>query len=296
MAALPLPQPPALSPQPLVTWRCRGRTLDLSRRALVMGIVNVTPDSFSDGGRFPGSEAAVAHALALLGDGADLVDIGGESTRPGAAAVAAEEEIRRVIPVIAGIRQAAPDALISVDTSKAAVAEVALAVGADIINDITAIRGDPRMANVVRTAGAGLVLMHMQGTPADMQRAPHYEDVVAEVAAFLRERCEFAIAAGISPECLALDPGIGFGKSRAHNFSLLAATVHLAAAVPGRPLLLGASRKTFLGGAIEDRLPGTVAITALGRVAGARIFRVHEAKENGDALRLVEEMVAASGS
>ncbi len=293
MTEHPFPQSSSLNSQPSVVWRCRGRTLDLTRRALIMGIVNATPDSFSDGSLFADPGAAVAHALALLGDGADLVDIGGESTRPGAATVPAEEEIRRVVPVLAGVRQAAPDALVSVDTSKAAVAEAALAAGADIVNDVTSLRGDPRMAEVVRAAGAGLVLMHMQGTPVDMQRSPHYGDVVTEVAAFLRERGELAIGAGISSECIALDPGIGFGKTRAHNLALLAATARLARAVPGRPLLIGASRKSFLGASLGERLPGTLAVTALARAAGARIFRVHDARENALALRLAEEVLAA---
>lgn len=281
-------------------WRTRAGELDLARRALVMGILNVTADSFSDGGKFLARDAAVAHALAMAADGAAIIDIGGESTRPGAEPVPEEEEMARVLPVIervaAELRRFSPPCEISIDTSKAAVARAAIERGAGIINDVTALRGDAGMAAVARETGAGVIAMHMQGTPRDMQRAPHYENVIAEVRDFFRQTFARAIGSGIQPERIAFDPGIGFGKTVMHNLSLLR---HLAALrVEERPLVLGVSRKAFLGkvtGSAEmaDRAAPTLALTALGRANGANIFRVHDVKANVQALAAAETVLAA---
>ncbi len=274
-------------------WRVPRRTLDLTRHGVVMGVLNVTPDSFSDGGKFVDPDRACAHALAMEAEGATIVDIGGESTRPGATAICAADEIARVRPVIERLR-ARSEVLISIDTSKAAVAEAALAAGADIINDVTALTGDPAMTVVARESGAGVVLMHMRGTPATMQIRPHYEDVVGEVREFLRQRFDAAVASGIDPERMALDPGIGFGKTTAHNLSLLRHCDEFA--VGGRPVLIGGSRKSFLGRVVgaEDAAarfwPG-VALTSFCRERGARIFRVHEPRPHHDALRMTEAIL-----
>src|SRR5262245_11898781 len=207
-----------------LTWRARDRTIDLAPRPMVMGIVNVTPDSFSDGGQFLAHEAAVAHALRLIDEGADLLDIGGESTRPGSQPVSPDEEIHRVRPVIEALVASGRlgDVLLSSDTSKAEVAERCLQAGAHVVNDVTALAGDPRMGEVVRAAGAGVILMHMQGTPATMQQAPHYDDVIAELLAFFEARLQTCKELGIARECLAIDPGIGFGKTEEHNWTILA--------------------------------------------------------------------------
>jgi dihydropteroate synthase len=244
-----------------------------------MGIVNVTPDSFSDGGQFLQASAAVAHGLALIGEGAEIVDVGGESTRPGAEPVAAEPELRRVQPVIEGLAAAATDAQISIDTSKAAVARASLAAGATLVNDVTALRGDRLMAGVVAESGADCCLMHMLGEPRTMQRDPRYDDVVDEVKAFLHERMEFAVREGIDEGRLLLDPGIGFGKTVEHNLQLLARLDELSSL--GRPLVIGTSRKGFLGriGGDADgprRLAATIASNVLALERGASIFRVHE--------------------
>jgi dihydropteroate synthase len=249
-----------------------------------MGIVNVTPDSFSDGGAFLEPEAAVAHAKRLLDEGAALVDVGGESTRPGSAGVAANEELRRVEPVLerlAGVP-------VSIDTSKAEVAQRALALGALMVNDVTALREDPELAGVVADSGAYLCLMHMQGEPRTMQDEPRYEDVVAEVAAFLEERLAFAVSAGVPEERIGLDPGIGFGKTVEHNLELLARVGEIAAL--GRPVVVGASRKRFLGRLLgdPDALTGPVAagvaVAVLAYERGASIFRVHDVREHVEAL------------
>ena len=268
-------------------WKCKRRALDLTNRGLIMGVLNVTPDSFSDGGSYIDPQAALQQARHLIGEGAEIIDIGGESTRPGAASVTAEEEIQRVIPVIRSVRQES-DVLISIDTSKAAVAEAAMAEGADIINDVTAL-SDPAMPEVAIRAEAGVVLMHMQGTPRTMQAAPHYEDVVGEVGDFLRHRMASAIGCGMAVERIALDPGIGFGKRLEHNHALLAGTKTLAAL--GRPLLIGVSRKSFLGGEIESRFWPGVALTSFCRELGARIFRVHEPRPHHEALRMTEAIL-----
>jgi dihydropteroate synthase len=259
----------------------------------VMGIVNVTPDSFSDGGLYLNREAAIEHGLELEREGASILDVGGESTRPGAQPVALAEELRRVIPVIEGLRQAGTRAQISIDTSKAAVAGAAVEAGATLINDVTALRGDPQMAAVVAATGADCCLMHMLGEPRTMQRDPRYGDVVADVRAFLEERLAFAVAAGVAQERIALDPGIGFGKTTAHNLELLRRLSELLEL--GRPLVIGTSRKSFLGKItarpIEDRIAATIATNVLAYTHGARIFRVHDAAPVHDALAIVAATV-----
>lgn len=275
-------------------WQTARRPLDLTDRAALMGIINVTPDSFSDGGSFVDTPAAVDHGLALLAEGATILDIGGESTRPGAAAVNEKEERRRVLPVIDGLLACEPDCLISIDTSKASVAQAALEHGAAIVNDVTALRGDGAMAGIVARSGAGVVLMHMQGTPRTMQLEPHYEDVVTEVRDFFEARALDAEAAGIPLAAIAFDPGIGFGKTVAHNLSLLRGLEQLA--IRSRPLVLGVSRKSFLArvaavDTMPERLWPTVALTALLREKGARVLRVHDVKPNVAALRTAEALL-----
>ena len=273
-------------------WRTSRRTFDLADRGLIMGIVNVTPDSFSDGGHFARTDDAVAHALRLSDEGVDILDIGGESTRPGAAAVTVEDELRRVIPVIEKLAGKTAAAL-SIDTSKAAVARAAAAAGAEIINDVTALQGDDDMPRVAAESGCAVVLMHMQGTPRTMQLNPHYDDVVAEVAGHLAQRVAAARAAGIGPERIAIDPGIGFGKTVEHNMQLITGLGRFAAL--GHPVLLGASRKSFLAtlahcADVEDRDLPTAVLTALGYGFGARLFRVHAVHPNLQALRLAEAL------
>lgn len=275
-------------------WQTSRRTFDLANRGVIMGIVNVTPDSFSDGGTFGDTDAAVAHGLRLAAEGAEILDIGGESTRPGAAAVSADEEQRRVLPVIEKLA-ASTKVAISIDTSKAAVARAALQAGAEIINDVTALQGDPDMTTVAAETGAGVILMHMRGTPRTMQQDPAYENVVTEVADFLRERMAAAIAAGLSKDHIAIDPGIGFGKTVEHNLQLIAGLRTLADL--RYPVVLGASRKSFLATAagceeMTDRDTSTAALTALGYGLGARLFRVHAVRPNLQALRLAEALAA----
>ena len=276
-----------------MNWRLRNQTLDLSQSGLIMGVLNVTPDSFSDGGAYWNVSAALEHAAQLEAEGADIIDVGGESTRPAAEAVTEAEELRRVIPVIAAIRSRSK-VLISIDTSKAAVAAEAVKAGADIINDVTALQGDPRMPEVAMESRAGVVLMHMQGRPRTMQQAPHYDDVVSEVAEFLRQRLEAVLGYGMAAENIAFDPGIGFGKTPAHNVALLRAMDRFADA--GRPVLVGVSRKSFLAhladaSEIEDRFWPGVALTSLCRECGARIFRVHEPRPHREALRMTEAIL-----
>jgi dihydropteroate synthase len=251
----------------------------------LMGVVNVTPDSFSDGGRYLDADAAVAHGEELARDGAEILDVGGESTRPGAEAVGAEEELARVEPVVKGL---AGGATVSIDTSKAVVAETALDAGAAIVNDVTALRGDPGMAGVCAERGAGLVLMHMKGDPRTMQENPVYADVVDEVKAFLAERLQAAIAAGVEEDRVWLDPGIGFGKTLEHNLELLRRLGELREL--GRPLVVGTSRKGFIGkvdgSGVEDRLGGTVASSVLAVAEGADVVRVHDVAEAAQALRV----------
>jgi dihydropteroate synthase len=250
-----------------------------------MGVVNVTPDSFSDGGKYLDADAAVAHGEELVRDGAGILDVGGESTRPGAEEVGVEEELARVGPVVEGLAGAAT---VSIDTSKSVVAGAALDAGAEIVNDVTALRGDPGMAGLCAERGAGLVLMHMKGDPRTMQENPVYEDVVDEVKAFLAERLEVAIAAGVDEERVWLDPGIGFGKTLEHNLELLRRLGELRDL--GRPLVVGTSRKGFIarvdGSAVEDRLGGTIASSVLAVAEGADVVRVHDVAEAAQALKV----------
>jgi dihydropteroate synthase len=262
----------------------------------VMGVVNVTPDSFSDGGRYLDPEAAVSHGLELEAEGAAILDIGGESTRPGAAPVEVGEELRRVLPVIGGLVAAGVRAQISIDTSKAAVADAALGAGATLVNDVTALKGDPEMAAVIAHAGAECCLMHMLGDPRTMQDDPRYDDVVTDVRAFLEERLGAAVAAGVAERRILLDPGIGFGKTAGHNLELLRRLGELVAM--GRPVVIGTSRKSFLGALtgrdVEHRLSGTIATNVLAYERGATIFRVHEVAPVVDALKVTAATVAAT--
>ncbi|MEX1044656.1 MAG: dihydropteroate synthase [Chthoniobacterales bacterium] len=274
-------------------WRTSRRTFDLTDRGVIMGVINVTPDSFSDGGSFDDADSAVAYGLRLVAEGAEILDIGGESTRPGAAPVPADEEKRRVLPVIEKLAGRTSAAL-SIDTSKAEVARAAVAAGAEIINDVTALRGDAAMAGVAVESGCGVVLMHMRGTPRTMQQDPHYDNVVREVVEFLRGRLAAARAAGLAADRLAVDPGIGFGKTVEHNLRLIASLGDFAPL--GVPVVLGVSRKSFLATAagcpeVSDRDAPTAALTSLGRELGARIFRVHAARANAEALRMTEAIL-----
>lgn len=276
-----------MTPTPL-PWRCRNHRFDLSVRPLVMGIVNVTPDSFSDGGRFFDPSAAVDHALKLVADGADILDVGGESTRPGASPVQMEEELHRVVPVVAELakRTAVP---ISVDTMKAEVARRCLDAGAVIINDVTGLRGDPDMVRVAAETGAGVVVMHMRGDPQTMQLDPNYADVVAEIGDYFDERIRTLTAAGIARESLCLDPGIGFGKKLDHTLTQLA---HLDAYTRfGLPICLGVSRKGFIGQITgrdrTERMPGSLAVACFGLAQGAaHVLRVHDVAPTRDAALL----------
>ncbi len=260
---------------------------------VVMGIVNVTPDSFSDGGLYLDRSAAVAHALELEAAGAAILDVGGESTRPGATPVSEAQELARVVPVIEGIRAAGSRAQISIDTSKAAVAAAALRAGATLVNDVTALRGDPGMGAVIAQAGADCCLMHMLGEPRTMQHDPRYEDVVDDVRAFLAERIEFARSRGIAAEQIMVDPGIGFGKTIDHNLELLRRLDELVAL--GHPVAIGTSRKSFLGRItarpLADRVAATIAANVLAYVRGARVFRVHDVAANHDALAITAATV-----
>ncbi len=266
-------------------WQLRNRALDLPRRPLVMGIVNVTPDSFSDGGRFLDANAAVAHAFKLVADGADLLDIGGESTRPYAEPVEAEEELKRVLPVIEQLASQV-HVPISIDTSKAAVARAAVAAGAEIINDVTGLESDPEMMQVALDATAGVCVMHMQGTPQTMQDNPTYTDVVAEVRDYLRARRDALVAAGIARERICLDPGIGFGKTHEHNLTLMAHCHELHSL--GCPMLVGHSRKGFLAKLIgdkeADRTSATIGAALSLAAQGVQIVRVHDVRPVREAL------------
>lgn len=287
--------------RPLMDWRVRGRTLPLGKHTLLMGIVNVTPDSFSDGGKYPSEGTAYAHGLTLLREGAHILDVGGESTRPGSQPVPADVEERRVVPVVRRLAETT-DAVISVDTSKASVADAALAAGAHVINDVTAGR-DPGMFGVVARHGAGLILMHMQGTPATMQLDPRYDDVVKDVTAFLVERARAAQAAGIARECLVLDPGLGFGKTVAHNVELLRRLDELRA--EGYPVMVGASRKGFLGALTaengitpspQDRREAGIAAHVLAAQRGADIVRVHQVHVHRRAFAVADAVLRGDAS
>ncbi len=268
--------------------RLPSQALDLAERPLVMGIVNVTPDSFSDGGQFYDPRRAIDQFQRLIDHGADIIDIGGESSRPGAEPVDTEEEWRRVGPVLAKLGATCP-VPISIDTYKAETARRALDSGATIVNDISALRFDPKMAGVVHSAGAGLILIHMQGTPRSMQKNPVYEDVVGEIKEFLLERALAAETAGVEKERIVLDPGIGFGKTLVHNLQILNRLAEFHEL--GYPVLVGASRKAFIGkisGADkDDRLEGSLAAAILAAHAGAQIVRVHDVKETRRALSIV---------
>jgi dihydropteroate synthase len=266
------------------SWQLRDRVLDVEARCLVMGIVNVTPDSFSDGGRYADTDSAVRHGLDLTAQGADLLDIGGESTRPGSMPVPLDEELRRVIPVVQQLA-AQVSVPISVDTSKAAVAAAAMEAGAHVINDVTGLAGDPDMPAVARATGAGVVVMHMQGTPATMQIDPRYDDVVIDLYRYFEERVQSLGAQGIPAERIALDPGIGFGKTLEHTLQLLARLDALQRL--GLPVCLGVSRKGFIGQitgrARGERLAGNLAVAAFALAHGAaQILRVHDVAETRD--------------
>ena len=271
-------------------WRLRDRVLYPGRSVLVMGVVNVTPDSFSDGGRFAATDAAVAHGLELARQGADLLDIGGESTRPGAEPIDLEEELRRVVPVVRELATRT-DVPLSIDTYKAETARQALAAGAHVVNDVTALRGDPEMAAAVRVFGAGLILMHMQGSPQTMQVNPVYNDVTREVTEFLEARLQAAADLGIAGSQVVLDPGVGFGKTGAHNLELLARLAEMQRL--GRPVCLGVSRKGFLGKllgrSLTERMAGSLAAVCHALAHGAaQIVRVHDVAETRDAVRLMQ--------
>jgi dihydropteroate synthase len=260
----------------------------------VVGIVNVTPDSFSDGGRYMEPNAAVARALELEREGAAYIDVGGESTRPGAESVSAAEELRRVMPVIEGLRATGLRAAISIDTSKVAVARAAIAAGASLVNDVTAFRAEPELASLVAELEVDCCLMHMRGDPRTMQREVHYDDVVAEVLEFLEQRVGHALAAGIARERITIDPGIGFGKSVEHNLELLSRLEEITAL--GLPVLIGTSRKSFLGVVTgkpsDDRLPGTIATCVMAFERGASMFRVHDVGPVADALAVAAATVS----
>ena len=273
-------------------WNCRGRTLRLGGRTRVMGILNVTPDSFSDGGSFVDPGKAVERALEMIDQGAGIIDIGGESTRPGAAPVSVEEEIRRTVPIIGKLREQT-DIPISIDTMKSEVAFQALEAGADIINDVSAFETDGQMAGVAAQSGAGVVLMHMRGTPRTMQENPVYSNVTEEVLAYLCRRLDAAEQEGIGRDCMAVDPGIGFGKTFEHNLELLRGLPRLAEC--GSPILVGASRKRFIGQLLErddpaERGAGSLGVAAWAVANGAHILRVHDVIETCDVCRIMDTL------
>lgn len=267
----------------------RHGELNYERQTLVMGVLNVTPDSFYDGGRRPDPERAIDDALIMAADGAAIVDIGGESTRPGAEPVSTGEELDRVLPIIEGVRRRS-SVPISIDTYKAAVARAALCAGADIVNDISALRFDPEMVALLAQERVPVILMHMQGTPRTMQSEPRYDDVVREVGEFLAAQTDRAMRAGLAREQIVIDPGIGFGKSLAHNLSLLRDLSEFLTL--GQPLLVGASRKRFIGNLLnleaDERLEGSLAAAVAAALAGANILRVHDVKETVRALRVAD--------
>jgi dihydropteroate synthase len=275
-------------------WRYRSRTLRLGERTCVMGILNVTPDSFSDGGSFIEPNAAVDRALEMVEQGADIIDIGGESTRPGADSVSADDEIRRTVPIIEKIREQS-DIPVSIDTTKSDVARLALEAGADVINDVSAFESDPAMAGLAAEYGAGVILMHMQGTPRTMQSNPVYENVVGEVCAYLKSRITVAAQHGIAHDRIVVDPGIGFGKTTEHNLSLLRGLTTLAAC--GSPLLVGTSRKSFVGQltgrkAPMDRRAGSLGAAAWAVANGAHILRVHDVLDTCDVCRMLDTFIS----
>jgi dihydropteroate synthase len=271
-------------------------SFDLSECAVIMGILNVTPDSFADGGKYKNVEAAIEHGIKMVEEGADLIDVGGESTRPGAEAVDPDEELRRVVPVIEGLVDRT-DVPISIDTYKHEVAKKALDAGALMVNDISGLRADSKMARLVADLNVPVVVMHMQGTPRDMQKNPEYEDVVGEIIAFLREQTEFAIREGVLRERIIVDPGIGFGKNLKHNLEIMNRVSELRSL--GFPILIGPSRKSFIGLTldlpVEERLEGTAATVAYSIAQGANILRVHDVKEMTRVARMTDAIVRRNG-
>ena len=275
------------------SWLCRDRVLKLGERTQVMGILNVTPDSFSDGGDFSNPAAAVDRALEMVAQGADIIDVGGESTRPAAEPVPAAAEIRRTVPVIERIR-AQSDVFISIDTMKAEVALQALEAGADIINDVSAFEADSNMVEVAAKTRAGAVLMHMKGVPQTMQDEPNYGDVVPEVCSYLERRLDFAAQRGVARDRMVIDPGIGFGKTVEHNLALLRGLPELAGC--GSPILVGASRKSFIGQVLgrstpAERQAGSLGVAAWAAMQGAHILRVHDVIDTCDVCRLVDTLL-----
>jgi dihydropteroate synthase len=275
------------------TWRIGERVFDVSRHGLIMGVLNVTPDSFTDGGQFLAVDNATKRGLEMVAEGAHIIDIGGESARPGAEPVTAKEELRRVIPVIRNLRPKV-DVPISIDTSKAEVARAAIEAGASIVNDITGGRGDDQMLPLVAETKSAFIIMHMQGNPRTMQLQPHYEDVVTEIFEFFRQQYACALGLNIDPMAIAFDPGIGFGKTLEHNLELLAGLERLR--VQDRALVVGVSRKSFLGKLIRspeinDRLTPGLALTSLLRARGADVFRVHDVRQNVYALQVTEAVL-----
>ena len=280
-----------------VLWKIAGETIDFSHRAMIMGVLNVTPDSFSDGGQFFEADTAVEQGKRMAAEGAQIIDIGGESTRPGADEVPESEELARVLPIIQRLRADESTPLISIDTTKANVARAALDAGANIINDVTGGRADAAMMPLAAERGAGFIILHMQGTPRTMQVNPQYDDVVSEVAEFFRQQYARAVGCGIDPLTIAFDPGIGFGKTLQHNLELLRNLPRLR--IENRPLVVGVSRKSFLGKVIDsrdvaDRIAPTIAMTALLRERGADVIRVHDVKPNVAALRAADALRPAA--
>ena len=278
----------------IYNWQCRDRTVELGKRTLVMGILNVTPDSFSDGGHYSAPSAAVDRALEMVAQGADIIDIGGESTRPGAAPVPVAEEIRRTVPVIKKLREQS-DVLVSIDTMKADTAARALEAGADIINDVSALEADPGMVDVAADKQAGVVLMHMKGLPQTMQNNPDYENVVREISVYLSGRINFAVERGIAHNRIAIDPGIGFGKTVEHNLELLQGLPQLAECES--PLLVGVSRKSFIGKLLNranpsERQAGSLGAAAWAVMHGAHILRAHDVIDTCDVCGLMDTLLS----
>jgi dihydropteroate synthase len=269
--------------------KCGKYSLNYEKRTLIMGIVNVTPDSFSDGGQFHDSENAIEHGIELVSEGADILDVGGESTRPGSEAVSQEDELNRVIPVIEGLAKEV-DVPISIDTCKGEVAEYAIKAGAVIVNDISAMRNDPKIAEFASKNKTPIILMHMQGTPKNMQMNPVYEDVMGEIAQFLKERVDFAQSKGILKDRIIVDPGIGFGKTKEHNFQIIRNLKELK--VLGQPILMGTSRKSFIGKTldldVDDRLEGSLATVTMSIMNGADIVRVHDVLGSKRAVQMTD--------
>jgi len=277
---------------PILQWKIGRRSLACGQRTLVMGILNVTPDSFSDGGKFLSLESALAQAERMIGEGADIIDIGGESTRPGSNFVSEQQEIDRVIPVIEQLRSRTSIPL-SIDTTKRTVARAALSAGAEIVNDISGLRFDPEMANEVARTGAGLVLMHSRGTPKDMQQLPPVENILDEVISGLRESVRTASERGVPGENIAIDPGIGFGKTVEQNLAVIAKLDQIAREFAEFPVLIGSSRKSFIGKlldgvAVDDRLSGSLATVVASVLHGAHIVRVHDVKPTVEAIRVAD--------